>query len=177
MCDESTCTLQAVQVCLASELAPPAAAPLRPLTRTPYVMKTSQFLFSVILLSFSGSAISDSSLLGRWQSNSELSVKSIESVRELSPESREAYGRVFGQFKLSFAEDSVSIDAGVSGAEEFSISYRVLGSGPDHITVEFGDPDDPFDTAKYLYEDPCIKRKIEVGESLKGAFEYFCRVE
>lgn len=142
-------------------------------------MNRSLSVISVLLLGLSGNALSDTVLLGTWQSNAELTVKSIESVRELSPENREAYGRVFGQMKLSFYEDHVAIDFGIPGAEEASTSYRVINSGSDHITIEFGDPDDPLgpmDTAKYFYEDTCMKRELG-GHLLNGAYEYWCKVE
>ena len=140
-------------------------------------MKINLSVLSVFLLGLSGNINSDPSLLGTWQSNAELTINSIESVRDLSPKSREAYGRVFGLMKLTFSENSVVIEEGIPGAEEFTTSYRITSSGPDHFTVEFGDPDDPVDTAKYLYEDSCIKREFGVGDTKKGAFEYWCKVE
>lgn len=139
-------------------------------------MKLASPVLLVFLLVHSGSAISDTVLLGTWQSNAELTVKSIESVRELSPENREAYGRVFGQMKLSFNEDHVVIDLGVPGAEQSSTSYRVVSSDSDHITVEFGDVDDPWDTVEYIYEGSCMKSEL-VGHSFNGAYEYWCKVE
>ena len=112
------------------------------------------------------------------QSNAELTLKSIESVNEPSADNREAYGRLFGQMKLSFSEDGVVIvDTGIAGTEKYSTHFRIVSSGPNHISIEFGDPGDPLDFAEYFYDGLCMKRKFEVGETLKGSFEYWCRVD
>ena len=140
-------------------------------------MRLTPCIVSVLLLVLPGSALSEPSLLGTWQSNAELTLKSMESVRDLTPENREAWGRVFGNIEFSFSEDVAVIDLGVPGMEEgISTSYRVVSSGPDHIIVELGDPEDPLETIEFFYVDSCMKRRL-VGYLFEGMYEYFCKAE
>jgi hypothetical protein len=136
-------------------------------------MKISCVIGLVLLISVSGEVRSEFSLQGKWRSNSELTIQSIESVRDLSKESREAYERMFGKMILAFSGNGVEVDRKIPGAERLSYTYRIISKSPDRITVEYGGPDDPEETVDYVIEGPCIKRKVP-GEEW---FEYWCKVE
>lgn len=136
-------------------------------------MKASTYVTVLLLFSATETESSDWSLLGTWQSNASLTIESIESVGELSPEGRAASGRMFGKMTLTFSEDSVEVDLGVLGAENFSRPYRVVESTSEKITIEYGSPGDPEDTADYFLEDSCMKRK----QPSQDFYEYWCKVE
>lgn len=74
---------------------------------------------------------------------------------------------------LEFSDKGVVVDHKIPGAKQLSYAYRIISQSPTHITVEYGDPDDPEERVDYLIEAACIKRKMPGDEW----FEYWCRVE
>ena len=135
-------------------------------------MKARFYVTALLLFGVAETGLSDWPLMGTWKSNAPLTIESIESVRELSPEVRAAYGRMFGKTTLTFSEDSVEVDPAIPGAEIFSLPYRVVESTSEKITIEYGSPDTD-ETAVYFFENICMKRK-QPGHDY---FEYWCKVE
>lgn len=131
-------------------------------------------VMAVMFLISAESALCDPRLEGSWRSDAGLTIQSIETVRDLSPEDREDFEEMLGKMTMSFGPDAVVVDWGEPGAKVMTVPYRVLETGENHVTVEFDDRQGgTTETVRYRFEGDCIKRRLFP----EGWFEYFCKVQ
>lgn len=141
---------------------------------TEEVTLKATLVIAVMFLIAAESALCDPRLAGTWRSDAGLTIQSIETVRELTPEDRERFGDVLGKMTMSFGPDAVVVDWGEPGSKEMRVPFEVLEAGEKHVTLEFHDRQGgATETVRYRFEGDCIKRRL-VPE---GWFEYFCRVQ
>ena len=138
-------------------------------------MKIHQFVVLLLVLGYWINAETAPALQGTWLSNAELTIKSIESKKELTDEARAAYVSMFGKMKLTFETDEVIVDHGIPAPTStvFREHYQIRSSGTDYVVVEFGRSATKTEKAKYIFDDNCIKRKQVNAEW----FEYFCKIK
>lgn len=136
-------------------------------------MKRFWILIAALLISNFAGADCDSPLIGAWQSDTQLTIGSIESVRALSDEERQNYEETLGKMTMTFACAQVTVDWGMEGSKETVAPYAQIDASESHVTVEFLDQEgNRRETVRYELDGPCIRRRLHP----EGWHEYFCRV-
>lgn len=133
---------------------------------------------SACFVLLTGCATTDARLQGKWKSNRELTVQTLNPTKPLSKAKRAKLEELFGKMTVTYARGKVMIELPEEGDQPASRSihsYKVTNAQEDSLTlITFDSPTGPQQTNLINFDGP-NRYWTQLGDS--GAKEYFDRVE